>query len=268
METTMDIEAAQLTHGPAATTQHMSRDPDRLTAAWAAPFNLADKVGDYTLREIRDLLRWLRERSFGRYAVAKRLKISKREAYTLISALVDRGFLAVKPDNIDRFQTTAQGTTLRDTRMWKRVSRAKADRIVADLIARAEHMNASSDKEWLVYVNRILVFGSYTGDSPTLGDIDIVLDMSLRESVRSKRAGAIYAVTTDYAKRNGFKGNPADCFSSAWSDAERYLRDVSRRYVHLVPINDAIISKAADEGSIWCLYERKGFRLGRRANAA
>lgn len=250
----MDTEAAPLTHELATTTHHGSRDHDKPAVAWAAPFNLADKIGDYSLREIRDLLRWLGERSFGRFAVARRLKISKREAYTVISALVDRGFLAVQPDDIDRFQATAQGTTLRNTRMWKRIPRAKADKIVADLIARAEQMNAASDREWLHHVDRILVFGSYTGDSPTLGDIDVVLDMSLRESIRSKTTDAIRSVTAAYAKRNGFK-NPADCFSRAWIDAERHLRNVSRRYIHLVPINDAVISKAADEGSLWCLYD-------------
>ena len=258
----MDIETAQLTHEPAASTQRTSRAHDQPAVAWAAPFNLADMVGGYTLREIRDLLRWLRERSFGSYAVAKRLKISKREAYAVISALVDRGFLAVNPDNIDRFQTTAQGATLRTTRMWKRIPRARADKIVAGLIARAEQMNASPDTEWLHHVNRIYVFGSYTGDSPTLGDIDIVLDMSLRETIRSKRAATIRAITTAYAKRNGFKGDPADCFTFAWIDAERHLRNVSRRYIQLVPNSDAIILKAVDEGSIWCVYQREGFRPG------
>jgi hypothetical protein len=268
METTMDIEAVPLTQGSAAGTQRVSRDHYKPVAAWAAPFNLADKVAGYTLREIRDLLQWLRQRSFGRYAVAKRLKISKREAYTVINALVDRGFLAVNPDNIDRFQTTLQGATLRNTRMWKRIARAKADKIVADLIARAEQMNASPDKEWLYYVNRIFVFGSYTGDSPMLGDIDIVLDMSPRECIRSRKAATILAITTAYAKRNGFNGKPADCLPFAWIDAERHLRNVSRRYVQLVPMSDAIVAKAADEGSIWCIYEREGSRPGRASLSA
>lgn len=234
-DTTTDVEAA-----PAAA-QHVSRRRDKSAAAWPAPLDLAEKVGDYTLREIRDLLRWLGNRSFRRFAVARRLKLSKRDAYAVITSLADRGFLAVNPHDPDLFEATIQGVRLRNTRMWKRIPRARADKIVAALVARAEEMNASSGDEWLYQVDRILAFGSYTSNSPTLGDIDIVLETSIRGGAR---LGA----------------NP---MHAAKRDAEDHLRDVSRRYVRLAAMDDAGVLKAISEGSIWCVYKREGLRFGK-----
>jgi hypothetical protein len=59
--------------------------------------------------------------------------------------------------------------------MIKRITRAKADLYVAELLQRADDINANPD---LLYrVKRITAFGSYITDAADLGDIDIAVEL-------------------------------------------------------------------------------------------
>jgi hypothetical protein len=59
--------------------------------------------------------------------------------------------------------------------MIKRITRAKADHYVAELLQRADDINANPD---LLYrVKRITAFGSYIADAADLGDIDIAVEL-------------------------------------------------------------------------------------------
>jgi hypothetical protein len=59
--------------------------------------------------------------------------------------------------------------------MIKRITRVKADLYVAELLQRADIINANPD---LLYrVKRITAFGSYITDAADLGDIDIAVEL-------------------------------------------------------------------------------------------
>lgn len=58
------------------------------------------------------------------------------------------------------------------------VTRARADKMVAELPARAEAMNA--DPRYMHLISRIAVFGSYLTDKPTLGDLDTAIEYAFR----------------------------------------------------------------------------------------
>lgn len=58
------------------------------------------------------------------------------------------------------------------------VRRERAERMVAELPLRAATLNA--DPRYQHFVNRIAVFGSYLGDKPVLGDLDVAMDWQTR----------------------------------------------------------------------------------------
>jgi len=76
------------------------------------------------------------------------------------------------------YALTDQGVRLGATRMLKRIPRAKADEMVAELIERARAINANS--ELLHWVLELRAFGSYITTSPDLGDVDIAFQLERR----------------------------------------------------------------------------------------
>ena len=71
-----------------------------------------------------------------------------------------------------KFQVSPLGTRLAAKRLIPRIPRAKAEKIVADMLARARNINESP--ELLCRISKITVFGSFVTDAEDdLGDIDI-----------------------------------------------------------------------------------------------
>ena len=68
-----------------------------------------------------------------------------------------------------------KGRQLAAANLTKRFSRAKADQEVADLIERANQINARD--ELVFYVHKIHAFGSYLTDIADVGDIDLVVEL-------------------------------------------------------------------------------------------
>jgi hypothetical protein len=64
---------------------------------------------------------------------------------------------------------------LANAKMIKRITRAKADLYVAELLQRADDINANPDL--LHRVRRITALGSYITDATDLGDIDIAVEL-------------------------------------------------------------------------------------------
>jgi predicted nucleotidyltransferase len=67
---------------------------------------------------------------------------------------------------------------LANAKMLKRINRSKADFYVAELLRRADEINANH--ELLYRVKRITAFGSYISDAADLGDIDIAVELEFK----------------------------------------------------------------------------------------
>jgi predicted nucleotidyltransferase len=61
-----------------------------------------------------------------------------------------------------------------------RIKRETANRILNDIVQRAEAINASPESEYMYYVSKILVFGSYLTPKERLGDIDVAIKIEGR----------------------------------------------------------------------------------------
>jgi hypothetical protein len=130
------------------------------------------------LIKVRDLLRYMGAGRGGSGRVMTRKGIADRVGFDIACELVRDGLLAVCKDRQDRepwYEGTDAAVRLANALMIKRITRAKADHYVAELLQRAEDINANPD---LLYrVKRITAFGSYITDAADLGDIDIAVEL-------------------------------------------------------------------------------------------
>ena len=104
--------------------------------------------------------------------------IADRVGFDIACELVREGLLAVCKDRQDRepwYEGPDAAVRLANALMIKRITRAKAALYVAELLQRADDINANPDLLYLV--KRITAFGSYITDAADLGDIDIAVEL-------------------------------------------------------------------------------------------
>lgn len=77
-----------------------------------------------------------------------------------------------------RYRLAKLGRRLSSVPLIPRLPRARAEPIVLGMLARAEAINA--DEELLTWVNRIVLYGSYLGKTPDLGDIDVGVEIGYK----------------------------------------------------------------------------------------
>lgn len=187
--------------------------------------DLKRSISGQTLRVIRDLFR-----RYERYpvdATAAFLKIPESDAATLLDELVIAGFLERDDEASARwkepiYQLTDAGIGLRNTSALKRIPRAKADQIVAQLVRCAEEIN--SDGRYVYYVEQISAFGSYIGEGPDLGDIDVAIAIELRPTHK----GRIVEANRARAKASGKRLSFIETICYGQTEVRRRLKQVSR----------------------------------------
>ena len=98
------------------------------------------------------------------------------EVQAVVDEMTKRGWLMkTKKGN---YECTPAGRSLALARLLSPIARAKADRIVADLIERAQAINANPDL--ITWVTQLRVFGSYNSTSDDLGDVDVAFELKRR----------------------------------------------------------------------------------------
>jgi predicted nucleotidyltransferase len=147
----------------------------------------SDTLAGFPLIKIRDLLRPYREGAITAEDVGRALGLSGTEAEAVIQAMVDAGF--IEPESEQRrdgtssaFSTTAFGSRLCVARFVKRITRNKADALVKQMLERASEINGRNELVFLV--KRVRAFGSYAGDAPEVGDIDLAVEWEQRDPDR------------------------------------------------------------------------------------
>jgi DNA-binding MarR family transcriptional regulator len=122
----------------------------------------------------RDLLRWLQDRYIDPDVLAERLKIDRAAGEELMSRLLKEGLIEQSDEFKDRrfFRTTINGNALGNASLLKAISRERAQRELDALCERADEVNA--DRNLLLWVTRIVVFGSFTDPAVDfVGDVDV-----------------------------------------------------------------------------------------------
>ncbi|MBR1300067.1 nucleotidyltransferase domain-containing protein [Bradyrhizobium sp. AUGA SZCCT0042] len=148
----------------------------------------SDTLAGLPLIKIRDFLRrYPRGYTVTAAAVEANLGLKNTSAEVVLQAMVTAGFLERKGQTGEgqtpaQFAVTVLGSRLSVARFVKRITRAKADALVREMLDRVTEIN---QRDELVFrVKRVRAFGSYAGNAPEVGDIDLAVDLEQRHPDR------------------------------------------------------------------------------------
>ncbi|MET4425675.1 nucleotidyltransferase domain-containing protein [Bradyrhizobium sp. RT3a] len=148
----------------------------------------SDTLAGLPLIKIRDFLRrYPAGCTITAGSVETDLGLNAPSAEVVLQAMVTAGFLEPKGPTGERqtpsqFGITTLGSRLCVARFVKRITRAKADVLVREMLARVTEIN---ERDELVFrVKRVRAFGSYVGDAAEVGDIDLAVDLEQRHPDR------------------------------------------------------------------------------------
>jgi hypothetical protein len=158
--------------------------------------------------------------------------MSKAKMARVLEALCEEGFL--DEDSVDlkvkesrRFTVTIKGQALGMASTRKAISRDKATTLIQEFLARCAEVK--TDAKHLFYPSKVMLFGSMTGQSPEVNDIDILLELSPKLLDPEAHHAACEAFTAE-AARNGqhFKNFIARLF---WAETStlKFLKGTSNR---------------------------------------
>ena len=143
--------------------------------------------------KLRDYLKDVQRHRFSADSIACGLKISIRQARAVVKELLDRRYIEkterFKFEKRDVYICTQDGAQFSAAMATKPVSRETADRHMAELMQRIRAVNASS--EYLVWVSRLIVFGSYLSDKENISDVDVAVVLIRKEQDGSKHVEAV-----------------------------------------------------------------------------
>jgi hypothetical protein len=168
------------------------------------------EIGGMPIKQVRDVLRRLRGGHRGDF-IGTRQQIAERAGRDITDALVADGLLEpyasssdAEKDEEERiisrryssggpyFCISRAGLQLTSANMLKRIDRARANRYVAELLDRADSINANPD---LLYrVAKLWTFGSYITGAADLGDIDLVVELEYKKEKGDLRAANLARV--------------------------------------------------------------------------
>jgi predicted nucleotidyltransferase len=119
--------------------------------------------------------------------VEAELGVSTNQAELVTQAIADLGFcepLVQKDEAASKseYSVTKLGSRLCVVRFVKRITRAKADTLVKQMLERVSEINARD--ELVFRVKRVRAFGSYASDASEVGDIDLAVDWEERHPDR------------------------------------------------------------------------------------
>jgi len=117
---------------------------------------------------------------------------TQKDIRLFIKKLENEGYYAKKTThNKDIYwERENKALSITNVKFIKRISRAKADKILNDFIERIKQLK--EDTYYISYVTEARVFGSYLDDkAEDLGDIDIQIDLGLKPGYTHEQANKI-----------------------------------------------------------------------------
>lgn len=188
--------------------------------------DLKQRIEGQTLRSVRDLLR--RNQIVSASDAAAFLRISEAQAEDFLDALLRAGYLELDEGSTKHwgyrcYEASDLGVRLRAASALARISRAKADQIVAQVVSTIGDISA--DEDLIFSVKEARVFGSYLSSSPTLGDVDLLV----RLEPRSQYADCFVERSIERARAQG-KSHLAYILQASYGriEVKRLIKRVSR----------------------------------------
>ncbi|GAB9205948.1 hypothetical protein BDS110ZK18_22500 [Bradyrhizobium diazoefficiens] len=147
-----------------------------------------DTLAGLPLIKIRDFLRNCPQgHSITAASAEAHLGLTSTQAQKVLQAIAEAGFIEPKHEEQKgaappRYSVTVLGSRLCAARFVKRITRAKANALVAQMLERVTEINGRD--ELVFRVKRVRAFGSYVSDAPEVGDVDLAVDLEPRHPDR------------------------------------------------------------------------------------
>jgi predicted nucleotidyltransferase len=176
-----------------------------------------EQIAGIPALEARKILRLFRLSNYPQDAkdLGYRLKRESEERIAgMLNALADDGYLDKHPDG---YFPTAKGRSLALASAFPPIKRARADKLVSDMVDRIKGINSNQDYLWEVKL--AVVFGSYARGEDSLSDVDIGIHLIRRPLPANEDYIDRAKVRIDLAYEQGM------CFQSflqelAWPETE------------------------------------------------
>lgn len=180
--------------------------------------------------QLRDTLRLIGNSDVSALWFAERLSLNTKGANKLVKELLKSGWLKTKDSDDTFFNLSEEGRVFALARATRPLRRASADALLEGAIEAAKRVNA--DGSLPSYVEELYVFGSYLGDAPTLGDLDIGLSMK-------RRYGRMKADQwVEWASEFGYANGAARNFLSAVAFHDKHIRRALKQRSSYIAIHD------------------------------
>jgi hypothetical protein len=126
---------------------------------------------------IRKLLKYVQRLQGGTLeTIAEQLEVDAPSAAQIYQRLLSEGYIEPSEPvaGNESWHLTWKGSALANASTRKPITRKTAERLVEEFLARVREINAS---DYAYRVGRVIVFGSFLSDAPTLGDVDLSIEL-------------------------------------------------------------------------------------------
>ncbi len=143
--------------------------------------------------QVRDFLHRLKDNEWIGDNIAVRLHLSTSHAEELIAELLRLGYIEPTVIQQDKqyYGQTLAGSTFSLASAARPLTRKVAQQKLAEFLERVRAVNANPDLAYRVH--KVLVFGSFLTEQDRINDIDVAIELVLRETEPSKREAALQA---------------------------------------------------------------------------
>jgi DNA-binding transcriptional regulator YhcF (GntR family) len=140
-----------------------------------------DMIVGQPVLAIRKLLKYVQRGPDGMLeTIAQQLAVDISTAEQVYADLLREGYIEPSEPigGYKLWHNTHKGNALANASARKPISRRTAERVVEEFLQRVREINANS--EYAYRVKQVIAFGSFLSDSPTLGDVDLSIELEDR----------------------------------------------------------------------------------------
>ncbi len=202
-----------------------------------------DLIVGFPARQIRKLVRHSVDSLSARHA-KKILGLNSEEAIQLLKSLEREGYLKrhpALPNSEQHWKRTVKGGALANALFSKPVSRQTAEKTMSEFLDHVGKVNANT--YFLYRVQKAVVFGSFLGDAPFVGDLDIAVDLRPRENDPRKHSALIRARANEALIGGGEFSNFVEALQFAEQEVIMFLKSRSR-ILQLTRCDDGVLNIA------------------------
>jgi hypothetical protein len=202
-------------------------------------------VAGFPARQVRELLRQ-GGNSLSHHHVHEILGIKEKQSIRFLNRLEREGYIekdsrAPVSEKELYYKRTLKGGTLCKALFSRPVSRKTAENRLSEFMARVRQVNA--DSYYLYRVSKVILFGSFLTDAPTIGDLDLAVGLESKEPNRAEAVDMDLARGNEATRKGRRFSNFLELLYFAEREVKLFLKGRSR-IIQMTDLDDGILKLA------------------------